>query len=171
MLTQTERGYADKSTTEFFPFRSVLFLVLLASGGYLLFHHHAFTNPNPTSPPVGANSTPCDCTVSPPPPCECNNTATEAEEEMESISSNNRRPSINLQIICPTPPPLVDRQVMLSLSFGKISTHQLSQGSTGSWGEHLFHTPPPYQTPFPGLENSSQDQPNPIHIHLCQEDH
>jgi len=131
--------------------RSVLFLVLLASGGYLLLHHN-ISNSNPTSPP--ANSTPCDCTISPPPPCECKNTTTEADEEIESISSNNRRPSINLQIICPTPPPLVDRQ-----------------GSTSSWGEHLFHTPPPYQTPHPGVDNSSQAQPNPIHVHLCQEDH
>ena len=91
--------------------------MLLASGGYLLFHHHAFNNSNPTSPPTatGANSTPCDRTTNPPPTCECNNTTiTEAEEEeMANISSNNRRPSINLQIICPTPPPLVDRQVML----------------------------------------------------------
>ena len=64
------------------------------------------------------------------------------------------------------------------------------QGSTGSWGEHLFHTPPPYQTPHPGsnlpgldypgsnnpgsnppgLDNSEVQQ-HPIHIHLCQEDH
>ena len=92
--------------------------MLLASGGYLLFHHHAFNNSNPTSPATaaGANSTPCDCTTNPPPTCECNNTTmTEAEEEeMANISSNNRRPSINLQIICPTPPPLVDRQVMPS---------------------------------------------------------
>ena len=118
MSSVRERKYRDKSTTEVCPFRSVLFLVLLASGGYLLFHHHAFTNSNPPSPTAaaGTTSTPCDCTTSPPPPCECNNaTTTEAEEEeMASISSNNRRPSINLQIICPTPPPLVDRQVMPS---------------------------------------------------------
>ena len=147
MITWREREYEDKSTEQnFFHFRSVLFLVLLASGGYLLFHHHAFTISNPTSPqPAGVSSTPCDCTTSPPPPCEWNSTATEAEEEMASISSNNRRPSINLQIICPTPPPLVDRQVMPSLSLRKDFKTPVLQGSTNSWGEHLFHTPPPYQ--------------------------
>ena len=76
----------------------------------------------------------------------------------------------------------------------------IHQGSTGSWGEHLFHTPPPYQTPHPGLNlpgldypgsnnpgldhpgsnnpgsnppglDNSEVQRHPIHIHLCQEDH
>ena len=95
--------------------RSVLFLVLLASGGYLLYHHTIITSNPSTRPSEGSSST-CDCSTAPPPPCECNNTTTEADEEMESISNNTRRPSFNLQINCPTPPPAVDRQVMLSLS-------------------------------------------------------
>ena len=183
-----------------------MFLVLLASGGYLLYHHTTTNSSPPNQVGEGPVSTGCDCSTAPPPPCECSSMAREAEEETEIMGSgniSNRRPSINLQIICPTPPPIVDRQVgnfnCLDLRFchifrKKCSHHShayiIHQGSTGSWGEHLFHTPPPYQTPHPGsslpgldypgsnnaesnspgLDNSEVQQ-HPIHIHLCQEDH
>ena len=115
--------------------------MLLASGGYLLVHHHAFTISNPTSPPpAGVNSTPCDCTTSPPPPCECGSAATE-----EEMARNNRRPNINLQIVCPTPPPLVDRQVMLSLFLqNDVKTH-------GFPGKHkqLGRAPIPHAATLP----------------------
>ena len=146
--------------------------MLLASGGYLLYHHSTTNSSPPNQVGEGPVSTGCDCSTAPPPPCECSNATREAEEETEIMRSgniSNRRPSINLHIICPTPPPVVDRQVDRAealiawiypfATYFERNVVIIHQGSTGSWGEHLFHTPPPYQTPHPGSNIPGLDYP------------
>ena len=120
--------------------RRVIFLTLVASGAYLLYHHSLAPTPDPAPAPCPTCPPASSCPSCPPP-------------EEEARGQGSRRPSLALDLSA-----LPQRQVLHS-HFIVVFSLPISRAATSA-GMRISSTPP-YPTAPPTLEGPGQGSNTP----------